>query len=393
MPRGVQAAQLISRKKFMKVVFRTDGSTVIGHGHVMRCLTLANVLREHGAEIHFVCREHLGHLCDLIVQRGFAVDRLPLAKKNVNHLPGHAGWLGASWETDAEETCQVIQSLGGSVDVLVVDHYAVDYKWEKALRPSSAKILAIDDLADRVHDCDLLLDQNFFSNLSARYDGKVPSRCLTLLGPHYALLQPVYAELHSRVAVREGPVRRIFVFFGGADTQNLAGLTVAAFQKLGRRDVHLDVVMAEKDFRYRGIEKAIEDWGNICLHGPQPSLGPLMATADLAIGAGGATVWERFCLGLPSAVISLAENQKPVCEDLASTGLIKYLGHLDQVDIKLLHSTLGQIVEFPNISEWSRKCYALCDGEGASRVAETILGETDLLTLSGGRDDQKIVRR
>lgn len=357
----------------MKVVFRTDGSLRIGQGHVRRCLTLANALREHGAEIHFVCREHLGHLCDLISHRGFVVHRFPLAEEAATHLPSHAGWLGASWEIDAEQTHQVIQGLGGTADVLVVDHYAVDRKWETALRPSATRILAIDDLADRIHDCDLLLDQNFFSNLSIRYEGKVPPECVTLLGPRYALLQPVYAELHSRVALRDGPVSRIFVFFGGADTEDLTGLSVAAFQQLGRRDIQLDVVMTEKNACYQGIEKAIEGWSNIRLQGTLPSLGPLMAAADLAVGAGGATVWERFCLGLPSIVVSLAENQKPVCEELARSGLIEYLGHMDLVNMQALRNALFRLIDLKSISERSRDCHAICDGEGAGRVVETIL--------------------
>jgi UDP-2,4-diacetamido-2,4,6-trideoxy-beta-L-altropyranose hydrolase len=377
----------------MKVVFRTDGSTLMGQGHIMRCLTLANALRERAMEIHFVCRTHTGHFCDLIAQRGFVVHRLPLADERVDHLPGHTGWLGASWETDAEETRQVIQDLGGIVDFLVVDHYAVDHRWEKALRPLATKILVIDDLADRVHDCDLLLDQNFFSDRFTRYDHKVPPECVSLLGPHYALLQPVYAKLHSQVELWDGPVRRIFVFFGGADTKNLTALSVAAFQELGRRDIYLDVVMTEKSSRYQGIKKAIEGWGNIRLHGPLPTLGPLMATADLAIGAGGATVWERLCLGLPSVVISLAENQKPVCEDLARVGLIKYLGHMDQVQMETLRSTLSKIVCSPSNSEWARECYVVCDGDGAQRVAEVILAEATLLAIPGGNDDQKTVCR
>ncbi len=356
----------------MKIVFRTDGSKLIGQGHVMRCLTLADVLRKRGAEINFICREHPGHLCDLIAQRGFAVNRLPLANEQVDHLPLHAGWLGARWDDDVEQTRQVIQDLGGMADILIVDHYAIDHRWEKALRGSATRILAIDDLADRVHDCDLLLDQNFFSDLSTRYDGKVPPGCLTLLGPHYALLQPVYAELHSQVELRNGPVRRIFVFFGGADTENLTGLSVAAFQELGRSDIHMDVVMTEKNARYLGIEKAIERWSNIRLHGPLPSLGSLMAKADFAIGAGGATVWERFCLGLPSVVISLAENQKPVCEDLASIGLIRYVGHQKEVNMDVLRNAVSSIISLSSVTNWARACHAICDGRGAERVANLV---------------------
>lgn len=377
----------------MKVVFRTDGSTLIGRGHIMRCLTLANILRDRAVEIHFVCRTHTGHFCDLIAQLGFVVHRLPLADEQVDHFLGHACWLGALWETDAKETHQVIQDLGGVVDFLIVDHYAVDHRWEKALRASATKILVIDDLADRVHDCDLLLDQNFFSDLSTRYDHKVPPECVSLLGPHYALLQPVYAKLHSQVEIWDGPVRRIFVFFGDADTENLTALSVAAFQQLGRPDIYLDVVMTKKNSCYQDVKKAIEGWGNIRLHGPLPTLGPLMATADLAIGAGGATVWERLCLGLPSVVISLAVNQKPVCEHLARVGLIKYLGHMDQVQMETLRSTLSDIVCLPSNSEWARQCHAVCEGDGAPRVAEVILAEATLLAIPGENDDQKTVCR
>ncbi len=347
----------------------------------MRCLTLSHALREQGAEISFVCREHRGHLCDLIAERGFVVHRLPLAEKRLDHFSGHGEWLGASWEVDAEQTRHFIQTLGGSVDVLIVDHYAVDHRWQTALRLSAKRILAIDDLADRVHDCDFLLDQNLFSNLADRYEGKVPPGCVNLLGPRYALLQPAYAELHKQVTIRDGPVRRIFVFFGGADTENLTQTSVAAFQQLVRRDIHLDVVMTTNDSRYQSIARTIQGWGNIRLHGPLPSLGPLMATADLAIGAGGATVWERFCLGLPSIVISLAENQKPVCEDLARAGLIEYLGHVNQVTRECLCTALSQVIDLSRLSAWSRRCHAVCDGEGADRVTAMILAGSSLLTM------------
>jgi spore coat polysaccharide biosynthesis predicted glycosyltransferase SpsG len=165
------------------------------------------------------------------------------------------------------------------------------------------------------------------------------------------------------------------MFFGGADTINLTGLSVAAFQQLGRRDIHLDVVVTETTTQFRKVEKAIEGWSNIRLFGPLPSLCPLMVKADLAVGAGGATVWERFCLGLPSVVISIAENQKLVCEGLARSGLIEYIGHADQVEIESLRNTLIGLISLPNISEWSRDCHAICDGEGVGRLVEIILTE------------------
>jgi UDP-2,4-diacetamido-2,4,6-trideoxy-beta-L-altropyranose hydrolase len=354
-------------------------------------MTLAKKLSEYGAEILFVCREHSGHLCDLISQRGFDVYRLPLMEEKLEHLPGHEGWLGASWEVDAEQTRKFIQSLGVIADLLVVDHYAVDHRWETALRANAKSILVIDDLADRLHDCDFLLDQNFFSNLVTRYQGKVPSECVTLLGPRFALLQPVYAKLHSRATPKYGPVRRILVFFGGADIENLTMTAVIAFQQLGRRDIHLDLVMTTNDTSRQTIEKEIDGWLNIHLHGLMPSLGPLMARADIAIGAGGATVWERFCLGLPSIVISIADNQKSVCEDLARADLIEYLGHVDQISLGTLCKALSQVVSLPAITDWSRDCLSVCDGKGANRVSEAIFTSLNFFKMSGLRDDQKII--
>ncbi len=377
----------------MDVFFRTDASLTIGHGHVMRCLTLAGALRMHGLQSTFVCKQHAGHLCELIEKRGFAVVRLPIAETVSSVLKtSHASWLGSSLVEDAELTRLAIERTGARPQWLVVDHYALDRHWETLLRPVVDQLMAVDDLADRSHDCDVLLDQNFFLNLQQRYVDKAPPECTMLLGPKYALLQPVYAELHAR-AEPKSAVRRIFMFFGGADAENLTGRAISAFRKLERPDIRLDVVMTNGSANYDAIQKQVFGHSNICLHGSLPSLGPVMATADLAIGAGGATVWERLCLGLPSVVISLAENQKPVCRDLASAGLIRYLGFQDQVDEGLIRGALSDIIDSKAISEWSRLCYAVCDGGGASRVAETILPKPTLLTVSGGRDDQNIVRK
>jgi UDP-2,4-diacetamido-2,4,6-trideoxy-beta-L-altropyranose hydrolase len=348
----------------------------MGHGHVMRCLTLASALRERGLRSAFVCKQHAGNLCDLIEERGFAVVRLPVTEmvSSVSKT-SHASWLGSSLIEDAELTRAAIERTGVRPQWLVVDHYAVDHHWETLLRPAVDQLMAIDDLADRSHDCDVLLDQNFFLNLLQRYVDRVPPECTMLLGPKYALLQSVYAELHAQ-AEPKNSVRRIFMFFGGADTENLTGRALSAFQKLERPDIRLDVVMISGSASYAAVQEQVSGRFNICLHGSLPSLGPIMATADLAIGAGGATVWERLCLGLPSVVISLAENQKPVCRDLASAGLIRYLGFQDQVDEGLIHRTLSDIIDSQGIPEWSRRCHAVCDGEGIGRVAEVIVART-----------------
>lgn len=362
----------------MRVGIRTDASHQIGTGHVMRCLTLARALRERGAECRFICREHPGHLLGLIREQGFEVvalpcesgERVPLGQA-AEPAPAHAEWLGTDWCTDAEATRD---ALGAPIaDWLVVDHYALDARWESALQPHCRKLLVIDDLADRKHDCDLLLDQNLAADMECRYDGKLPDHCGRMLGPQYALLQPEYAELHPRTPPREGPIRRVLVYFGGADTDNLTGLAIAAFRSLQRDDIILDVVINSGSPHADAIREQVQKIQQVTLHTHLPSLAPLMVQADLAIGAGGATSWERCCLGLPTLVVTLADNQKPIAAELDRQGFIRWLGHKDEVSEQALARALADIVTNSLTPAWSEQCQRLVDGRGTERVTAHIL--------------------
>ena len=170
----------------MRVAIRTDASVDIGSGHVMRCLALADALRAGGEDIAFVCSETEGNLCDLIRQNDFGVFRLP-----------PQGDLRAHWQQDAERTSDVLDTIWAHTDWLLVDHYQLDARWENALRATGVKIMAIDDIADRPHDCDLLLDQNFCRNMDGRYDGLLPQHANRLLGPNYALLRQEFSQARA----------------------------------------------------------------------------------------------------------------------------------------------------------------------------------------------------
>lgn len=358
----------------LQVIFRTDASRIIGTGHVMRCLTLAGALAKIGADVLFICREHEGHLCDLIEEQGFVVHRLPAPASGFRAEadPIHAAWLGASWEGDAEQTGAGIKTPDVKPDWLVVDHYALDHRWEHALRPLVGRIFVIDDLADRTHDCDLLLDQNLVAGMQTRYAGKVPEDCRLLLGPEYALLQPIYAELHDRLSPREGPVRRILISFGGADRDNLTGRALAAFLSLNRPDIDVDVVISDSSPYVLDIQNQVAGHANIHLHGNLPTLAPLMARADLAIGAAGTTSWERLCLGLPALVVTLAENQRPIADGLHRQGLVRWLGHKDEVTEQSLRRALTELIEEGIDEEWSLRCRSTVDGKGITSITNCL---------------------
>jgi UDP-2,4-diacetamido-2,4,6-trideoxy-beta-L-altropyranose hydrolase len=319
----------------MLIVFRTDASLDIGTGHVIRCLTLAEKLKDNGALVHFVCRTHEGHLCSLIEQRGFTVSRLSVTTTDpvVDVEHSHRHWLGSSWQEDAHDTSEILSSLDAKPAWLVVDHYALDHQWQKQQRALVDHLLVIDDLADREHDCDLLLDQNLVENFQHRYVGLAPDYCSFLLGPQYALLQPIYAELHDCTPCREGSVKRVLVFFGGADTANLTGLALKALMELEEVDVMVDVVVGRTCPHKKLIYEMAQNSQNVRVHDSLPSLAPLIAQADLAIGGGGTATWERLCLGLPSLVITLADNQKPIADILHRLGLIYLVGHIGDVKI------------------------------------------------------------
>lgn len=341
------------------MAFRTDGGSLTGSGHVMRCLMLAQALQAQGGEVLFICREQPGHLCDLITERGFAVERLAA-------IPGGAA---ADWADDARETRAALEAgMSRKADWLIVDHYLLDRRWEGALRASADRLMVIDDLCNRPHDCDVLLDQNLVAGMHERYADKLPASCRQLIGPTYALLHPDYARLHAHVAPRRGAFRRILIFFGGADSANLTERALDAFLALGRPDIAVDIVIGASSRHGDTVRQKAGAHANISVHAGLPSLATLMSRADLAIGAGGSTHWERLCLGLPCLVVTLADNQRLISEELHRLGVIQLLGHHDEVDQLMITGALDRLIRQGLPQDWSLRCMAMVDGGGAERV-------------------------
>lgn len=309
--------------------FRVDSSEIIGSGHLMRCLTLAERMREDGWEVHFICRDLPGNLAALVESQGFFLHLLPRHRRDAS-LEGYAAWLTVSQEVDAEETSEVLQGLP-AVGRLVTDSYALDRKWERRLRPLTREIFVIDDLANRPHDCDILLDQNFYRDMEKRYIGLVPPTCRLLLGPRHALLRWEFYEARKTLRRRDGKLRRILVFYGGSDQTCETEKAAAALLQLALPGVEADVVVGGGNARQEHIRSLCEEHEFLHYHLQVSNMAELMASADLALGAGGTTTWERCFLGLPTIVTAIAENQFEICRDCAEAGLIYYLGKWDEV--------------------------------------------------------------
>ena len=362
-----------------RVVIRVDASVEMGMGHLIRCLSLADALKDDGTEVHFLVRSHAAALTGLIEANGHAARLLtdpPVRSAGVRES-GHASWLPTTWQQDAEQTLEAIGAIG-AVEWLIVDHYALDAGWERLLRQRVPRLLAIDDIADRPHECDILLDQNFVLDLETRYCGRVPAACRTLLGPRYALLRPEFAKLRSSLVARSGEVQRILVCYGGSDPSNETARTLEAIKGLSHGLPALDVVIGLSNPHALSVSKLCRELPRAELHRGTDNMAELMRRADLAIGAGGVMCWERCCLGLPTIAVDIAPNQIGALTGLASIGAIVHLGSAAAVTREELAAAVKSLlVDSARNRRMGEAALALVDGQGSQRVR----AEMELLTV------------
>lgn len=340
----------------MKVLIRVDSSFKIGSGHLMRCLTLAERYRVEGNNVVFVSRDLVGNMSSLVRKKGFKLFTLPMAN-GPHDLIGYAKWLAVTQEQDAAETIEVIGNVG-KVGRLVIDSYAIDCIWEKKLRPYVDEIMVIDDLANRQHDCDILLDQNLYLNKEIRYEGLVPRHCRLLLGPKHALLREEFYQVRKSMRIRDGQLRNILVFYGGVDATDETSKALQALQNLRDigvlHDVKVTVVVGASNKRKEDIANHCKQAGfrYLC---QVSNMAELMAEADLMLGAGGSTTWERCFLQLPAIVTAIAENQVQICEDCAKEGLIFYLGYWDKVRQEDICKAINTLMVSSQLPSMQRK--------------------------------------
>lgn len=348
----------------MRLAIRVDVSEQIGAGHLMRCLAFASVSARLGAECFFLVRSPTATVRRFIQDAGHQL--LDLADDTSQPLDS---------ARDAEQTLVRLAQLP-SVDWLVVDHYALGMAWESVLRPSVQHLMVIDDLTNRAHDCDLLLNQN--SRLpeatgGGPYDTLVPKHCRLLMGPQFAILRPEFKQLRASRPERDGRVRRILVFFGSGDPSGETLRTLRVLQNLGRGEIAVDVVSSMLNPALEKIRTLCAAFPGCRLHVDAREMAALMLQADLAIGAAGSACWERACLGLPSITIAVAANQLPGAEALAREGVHLYLGPTGAAMEPVLADAVRLALSNPALlNSLSVRSRAVCDGGGAWRVASAL---------------------
>jgi UDP-2,4-diacetamido-2,4,6-trideoxy-beta-L-altropyranose hydrolase len=365
----------------MKILFRVDSSLLIGTGHTMRCLTLAEVLREKNVEVSFVTHAQQGNLNDFLKQKGYKV--YSLTSQNDEHYRkneyvinneengslSYTAWLAATWQEDAAQTKNILKEI--KPDWLIVDHYAIDYRWHQFIKPFCRKLMVIDDLANRKHNCDLLLDQTH-GRKDKDYHRLVPNDCTLLLGSKFALLRPEFSDWREySLKRRKNPeIKQIIITLGGIDKDNITSQVIEALKECSlSAELEIAIVMG-------GNAPHIDNIKNIAEQMPCKTqvltnienIAEYMAKSDLAIGAAGSTTWERCCLGLPTLMVITADNQKNNGRTLEKNrAVILITKPIKNSVIKIFSELTDKVMQ-----ELSTNSVELVDGMGCARVVDKI---------------------
>jgi UDP-2,4-diacetamido-2,4,6-trideoxy-beta-L-altropyranose hydrolase len=333
-----------------RILFFADAGAAVGGGHVMRCLTLAGALIRAGGTCAFAATPAAAAILDAFA--GAEIDRLPLPEETAARLAAPVGDRAQAWGAHA----------------VVADHYGLGVAEEMVIRGSVHHLAVIDDLK-RPHLCDLVLDSNL-DRTAGDYPGVE-----TLIGPEFALLRPEFAALRPGALKRRShaaPPRRLLIALGLTDVDGITGRAVEAILPvLG--DMKADVVVGQGASSLPRLVSLAHD-PRLALHIDTREMAALTAAADLAIGAGGSSVWERCCLGLPALTLMLADNQRGAAEALAERGAARALNAADAAFDASLAAALLQLTSDPvALAAMSRAAAAICDGLGAERVAARLL--------------------
>lgn len=327
-------------KFHVNVVFRVDAGPKIGAGHLIRCLTLADAFTARGAQCHFVMRQVPDYHLKTIREHGHATTILPGAydvppgELSLGHPP-HASWLGCSWKSDA---AQFLSALDGLVpNWVIVDHYALDVRWEKAVRRQVPKIMVIDDLADRRHDCDMLVDPGIDPSHARKYRALTPSHCTLWIGPRYCILRPEF-DVARRSLSRppEGSIpRRLVVLFGGDDGSHSTQEALQVICHLTQGSIPVDVILPSTNQDRAAIATFCKENPSFLMHHATRDVAFFFSQADFAVGGGGSATYERLYLRLPALLKPLADNQRTPLACLKRGRLIDTYETREELALKL----------------------------------------------------------
>ena len=369
----------------MNVVFRVDASVQIGIGHVMRCLTLAKSLKRHKVTVKFICRKHHGNLIDEIKLQGFEVFELKfLDTCDIDRSSNYSHWLGVTQQQDSNECVDFFQFK--EIDWMVIDHYSIDEVWQKELKPYYKNLMVIDDLANRKHLCDILLDQTFGRNKN-EYTKLVPKFCKLLLGSYYSLLRPEFENWRGFSLNRRKNFKfnNILVSMGGIDSDNITEKILDSIACCDLPDnIGITVVMGKMSPNIESVKrKSYALRYKVKIKIGVDNMAEIMSKSDIAIGASGSTTWGRCCLGLPTIQISIAENQEHIVKNLNDVKVVKIIK-----DVSQLKDSIPAVIK--SSVKMSLASSSIVNGEGVNKVVNFIFFKdkyADLFSIRPAREN------
>ncbi len=336
-----------------RVLFLADCGPRAGGGHVMRCLSLAGALLDRGAACAMAATPSTTQVLDAFADQ--RLDRLEVPQAPPEELVERVRTAGEAWRAD----------------LVAVDHYRLEARHERGL---GVPVAVIDDLADRPHDCRLLVDPGL-GRSAGDYAALVPPGACVMTGPGHALLAPAYAAARpAALAARRAGARprRLLVSLGLMDLGGITGKVLGLLRpSLG--DLQIDVVVGGQAPTLPALMALAAD-GRFRLHVDSREMAALIAAADIGVGAGGSSTWERAALGLPSISLVLADNQAGLTQELDRLGACLAVdARGGAVGVALAEAFDNLLADGAVRRRLSDTSAALCDGGGATRVAEAIL--------------------
>ncbi|QNK58379.1 UDP-2,4-diacetamido-2,4,6-trideoxy-beta-L-altropyranose hydrolase [Paenibacillus sp. PAMC21692] len=337
----------------MNIAIRVDASSSIGMGHLMRCITLAELFKRHmNAKVSFL----LNRLAPMTIVEWLDEGGFRLLRMNSDITDSN------DYKVDADCSLELLKTCG-EIDWLIVDHYLLDYRWETILLSRVGKLFVIDDLANRRHNCHILLDQNLSSDMNEKYSGLLPEHCMQLLGPGYTLLREQFYVMKNRRSFRKS-CKNILVSFGGSDPTNETSKVVSVLRILASQFPRLKFIVlgGVSNSRNNELEGLCSTIPSITFHKHNSHMAQILSQVDLAVGAGGISLWERAYMGVPSIVITVADNQLDAVQEAERMGMIWYLGKSEQVtEHNILDGLLSVISDERVIVDVSVKCLSVMD--------------------------------
>ena len=345
------------------IVIRVDSGNKIGFGHAMRCLTLANQMKKYDYKISIISNKEKNNLNELFLKNGhqvYYIKNKKITSRKINE------------KYDLEQTKKILVKINKKIDLILVDNYSLGLKWEKSLRSFGKKIIVIDDLSDRKHDCDLIIDQGLHQNMKNPYSNLVPKNCKILLGPKYAILRPEFKKLREKLQKQNKKIEKIMISFGGSDPNKDTMKVMKGVEKIKERKFSVDVIIGKSNADHKEIKDLCKKMLKTrCFYNTE-KMASIMNKCNLAIGSGGSTTWERCCLGIPTIVSIASKDQSEATKILHSKKCVINLGKSKEISI-LNYTNIIEKMTYDKLNKMRENCLKLVDGNGTKRIIQEIL--------------------